>query len=93
MLPLGGLPDPGIEPRSLMSPALAGGFFTTRATWEGLGWGIYKMSPDIVQEYKEVLEKEKRGMSKGHRHQPERLLMAKQKISVSSEINNDSTGL
>ena len=30
----GGLPDPGIEPRSLVSPALAGGFFTTRATWQ-----------------------------------------------------------
>ena len=29
-----GLPDPGIEPTSLMSPALAGGFFTTSATWE-----------------------------------------------------------
>ena len=28
------LPDPGIEPMSLMSPALAGGFFTTSATWE-----------------------------------------------------------
>ena len=28
------LPDPGIKPVSLMSPALAGGFFTTRATWE-----------------------------------------------------------
>ena len=28
------LPDPGIEPVSLMSPALAGRFFTTRATWE-----------------------------------------------------------
>ena len=28
------LPDPGIEPRSLTSPALAGGFFTTGATWE-----------------------------------------------------------
>ena len=28
------LPNPGIEPTSLMSPALAGGFFTTRATWE-----------------------------------------------------------
>ena len=27
------LPDPGIEPASLMSPALAGGFFTTSATW------------------------------------------------------------
>ena len=25
----GNLPDPGIEPRSLASPALAGGFFTT----------------------------------------------------------------
>ena len=30
----GDLPDPGIEPTSLMSPALAGGFFTTRDTWE-----------------------------------------------------------
>ena len=28
------LPDPGIEPPSLMSPVLAGGFFTTSATWE-----------------------------------------------------------
>ena len=32
--PPGDLPDPGIEPVSLMSPALAGGFFTTGATWE-----------------------------------------------------------
>ena len=32
--PPGDLPNPGIEPRSLMSPALAGGFFTTSATWE-----------------------------------------------------------
>ena len=30
----GDLPDPGIKLRSLMSPALAGGFFITRATWE-----------------------------------------------------------
>ena len=30
----GDLPDPGIEPVSLMSPALAGGFFTTGSTWE-----------------------------------------------------------
>ena len=33
---LGDLPDPGIKPVSLMSPALAGGFFTTSATWEAL---------------------------------------------------------
>ena len=33
-LPPGDLPDPGIEPVSLMTPALASGFFTTGATWE-----------------------------------------------------------
>ena len=34
--PRGSLPDPEIESLSLMSPALAGGFFTIRATWEAL---------------------------------------------------------
>ena len=33
----GDLPNPGIESTSLMSPALAGRFFTTSATWEALG--------------------------------------------------------
>ena len=32
--PLGDLPDPGIEPVSLTSPTLSGGFFTTSTTWE-----------------------------------------------------------
>ena len=32
----GDLPDPGIEPRSPVSPALAGGFSTTSTTWEAL---------------------------------------------------------
>ena len=27
------IPNPGIEPASLMSPPLTGGFFTTSATW------------------------------------------------------------
>ena len=31
---LGDLPDLGIEREYLTSPALAGGFFTTNATWE-----------------------------------------------------------
>ena len=31
--PPGDLPDPGIELSSLVSPALTGRFFTTRATW------------------------------------------------------------
>ena len=30
----GDLPEPGIEPMFLESPALAGGFLTTSATWE-----------------------------------------------------------
>ena len=33
----GDLPDPGIKHVSLMSPALAGGFFTTSASWEAHG--------------------------------------------------------
>ena len=32
--PLGNLPNPRIKPSPLKSPALAGGFFTTSATWE-----------------------------------------------------------
>ena len=32
--PAGDLPNPVIEPTSLMSPALAGGFFSSSATWD-----------------------------------------------------------
>ena len=32
--PPGDLPNPGVDPESLVSPALVGGFFTTGATWE-----------------------------------------------------------
>ena len=34
--PPGDFPDPGIKPISLVSPALAGGFFTTSTTWHML---------------------------------------------------------
>ena len=34
--PPGDLPDPGMEPVSLSSPALTGRFFSTTATWESL---------------------------------------------------------
>ena len=37
--PPGDLPNPGIEPTSLISPALAGEFFTTNVTWEALTYG------------------------------------------------------
>ena len=39
--PLGNLPNPGIEPTSLASPALAGRFFTTVDTWETQLWCRY----------------------------------------------------
>ena len=35
--PPGDLPDPGIELKSFMSPALTGGLFTPSATWEAPG--------------------------------------------------------
>ena len=46
--PTGDLPDPGIEPESLMPPASAGGFFTTGATWEALEQlGIYIQEEEV----------------------------------------------
>ena len=56
----GGLPDLGIKPISLVSPALAGGFFTTSVTWETqtgflfpcpgdlLDSGIESVSPELA---------------------------------------------
>ena len=38
------LPDLGIEPTSLMSPALVGRFFTTSTTWEALAPGEHSVS-------------------------------------------------
>ena len=37
------LPDLGIELTSLMSPTLAGGFFTTNASWEAHFMEIYEL--------------------------------------------------
>ena len=48
--PLGDLPDPGIEPACLMSPALVDGFFITWATWEAptLIWGIFNIIAPLL---------------------------------------------
>ena len=50
--PPGDLPNPGIEPTSLKSPALAGGLFTTSTTWEAEAF-FFKardiaMTPNLV---------------------------------------------
>ena len=56
------LHDTGIEPVSLMSPALTGGFFTTSATWEALGaWLIQVMAcyvPDSPEKWLHFTEED-----------------------------------
>jgi len=47
--PLGDLPEPGIEPESLMSPALAGRFFTNSATWEAPYICIYTYNVYVLK--------------------------------------------
>ena len=42
--PPGDLPNPGIEPASLMSPALAGKLFTTSTIWKA----IFIMELDLI---------------------------------------------
>ena len=66
--PPGDLPDPGKECTSLMSPALAGGFFTTGITWEALQ--IKRMSliyfPCLPDE-KGILREKQLGEGRGER--------------------------
>ena len=45
---LGGLRNPGIEPMSLMSPALAGRLFTTSAIWEAHVDLDLDLNPDLA---------------------------------------------
>ena len=55
--PPGVLPDLGIEPASLMSPALAVVFFTTSTTWEVLSvqWQAIYKSNQLGQKHHETL--------------------------------------
>ena len=43
--PPGDLPDPGVKSTSLMSPAVAGRFFATSATWEA--WRVPYLVPIV----------------------------------------------
>ena len=49
------LPNPGIEPRSLASPALAGKFFTTGTTWEAHPCNSLSISLLFVTEWFSVV--------------------------------------
>ena len=44
----GDLPDPGIEHVSLVSAALAGGFFMISATWEAVYFNMLKTQEEKV---------------------------------------------
>ena len=55
----GDLPDPGIKLASLVSPALAGGLFTTSTTWEAQKGGViipkfYMNACEVVNDVKKV---------------------------------------
>ena len=50
----GDLPDPGLEPTSPVSPALAGGFFTTSSTWEA--WAVHQ---NLMQQCKSTILQDK----------------------------------
>ena len=65
------LPDPGIKPTSLTFPALAGGFFTTSATWERLLVLNTKLKTrtetyEAPKEYADTWEKKLDALSSGH---------------------------
>ena len=45
--PPGDLPNQGIQPRSSMSPAFAGGFFTTSATWKAVSSRVALPTPRL----------------------------------------------
>ena len=40
------LPDPGMEPTSLVSPAVAGGFSTTSPTWKA--WYVHSVKVEVL---------------------------------------------
>ena len=50
----GNLPDPEMEPTSLVSPALAGRFFTTSATWEALHLHEASLKSKVLLEGREM---------------------------------------
>ena len=41
--PPGNFPDPGIETAPLMSPVLAGGYFTTMPPWKAISWNTHTL--------------------------------------------------
>ena len=43
----GDLPDPGIKPKSLVSPALVGRFFTSELPGEPTSWGLLLILGDL----------------------------------------------
>ena len=70
--PPGDLPNPGIKPRCLMSPELAGGFFTLSATLEGTcytgqlvnTWSYFLKTGNIRTTGVNTLQKNKKVTSK-----------------------------
>ena len=87
--PPGDLPNPGIKPTSLISPALAGGFFTTSATWEAPFKEVMRVKSghtgEALVQYKTCLYKRKRRRSLGHAKKRTSQGTYKRKLSTSQK--------
>ena len=80
----GNLPDPGIEPATLASPALASGFFTTSATWNINNLRYADDTTLMVEGEEEPLRKVKEENEKADL----KLNIQKTKIMASSSITS-----
>ena len=65
-LPPGDLPEPGIIPKSLTSPALAGRFFTLSTTWEAPFSMLYSPFPSAESLLEETLVPQVGDLLQGH---------------------------
>ena len=70
----GDLPDPGTEPTSFASPASAGRFFITRATW-----GTYLFFLTYIKWLKLLFEGKKKNIYELNKHSP--MLLSEMKNS------------
>ena len=65
-LPPRDLPEPGIEPKSLTSPALAGRFFTLSTIWEAPFSMLYSPFPSAESLLEETLVSQMGDLLQGH---------------------------
>ena len=83
----GDLPDPGIKPTSFASPALAGRFFTTSATWKAHQQYLLSFNDETehyIRFYMEIVKKKKKEECRIWDSSPQSILVYPGKLGHSS---------